>query len=676
MKINRLCRGCFHELPEGKRICPNCGFDLNRYEQQRKAEILPTGTILHGSYITGKCLGQGGFGITYIGYHEELETVVAIKELFPKGVVSRDTRGSGDAFTVNLTGYDMQESYKKALDSFMREARTLAKLEVPGVVKVTDCFRENETAYIVMKYIEGQSLKEYQKTLGGPMREDDVLTLLHPVITSLKELHKKGIIHRDISPDNLMIGKDGKVMLVDFGAARSVSTSIEKAGRSLTVILKPGYAPMEQYSSKGLQGPWTDVYALCSTMFRLMTGTVPNQPVDRSTDPDDENSLKKLLYTNGVSKHIVNVLVKGMSLQPASRYQSMQDLEDALYIESTEDFNIFEQTEESDGRTITEALASNQPPEKDDGATEELLTKKNNHVVERNLFDNDDGLVDMKLPKPRKLPWVIGSIGLILVSCVVLVMVIWKNKIPSPQPFTEGTTKIEESESQSNIESESQSESEHLAADSISNEVLYTEFGTYEQDNDTSNGPEVIEWIVLDVKGDQALVISKDALDVKVYNDEFSGVTWETCSLRSWLNGEFYENAFSEEEQSKINTTHVEAENNNEYGTYTGNDTYDKVFLLSNFEAKALFANDEARKCYPTEYAIGHKAYVDDGLDDPNDIGRCWWWLRSSGDDGRSAVDVGSDGRINDTGSNVVFEHFCVRPALWINQASIFVYSD
>ncbi len=119
---------------------------------------------MHGSYITGKCLGKGGFGITYIGYYKDLETVVAIKELFPAGVVFRDTRGSGDTSTVSLTGYDMQEPYKKALDSFMREARTLAKIDVSGVVKVTDCFRENGTAYIVMKYIEGSLSKTIKKT--------------------------------------------------------------------------------------------------------------------------------------------------------------------------------------------------------------------------------------------------------------------------------------------------------------------------------------------------------------------------------------------------------------------------------------------------------------------------------------------------------------------------------
>lgn len=352
---------------------------------------------MHGSYITGKCLGKGGFGITYIGYYKDLETVVAIKELFPAGVVFRDTRGSGDTSTVSLTGYDMQEPYKKALDSFMREARTLAKIDVSGVVKVTDCFRENGTAYIVMKYIEG-SLSKTIKKLGAPIHEDEVLALLHPVISSLKELHRKGIIHRDISPDNLMLGKDGRVILVDFGAARSVSSSIEIAGRSLTVVFKPGYAPMEQYSSKDLQGPWTDVYALYATMYRLMTGIVPNQPVERSTDPDDENVLKNILYTNGVSEHTVKVLIKGMSLQPASRYQSMQELEDALYKKAAGDLNNYEQTGEVDGRMVIETLAPNLLSGKNDGATEELLpnTKnvepaENDSVPGRPLFDNDEG---------------------------------------------------------------------------------------------------------------------------------------------------------------------------------------------------------------------------------------------------------------------------------------------
>ena len=243
MEINRLCCGCFKTLPDTSQICPYCGFDLHEYETKKIPEALAPRTILRGTYLVGKTLGKGGFGITYIGYHLALGAVVAIKELFPEEAVYRATdsnNSSPDNTTVSLTSSSMKAPYEKTLQDFMREARTVWEIDLPGVVKVTDCFEENGTAYMVMKYIAGKSLREYLVDSGRPMPEKEVLGLLKPVILSLQKLHDKGIIHRDISPDNMMLGEDGKVTLVDFGAARRMMPSRSKAGRTLTVVLKPG----------------------------------------------------------------------------------------------------------------------------------------------------------------------------------------------------------------------------------------------------------------------------------------------------------------------------------------------------------------------------------------------------------------------------------------------------
>ena len=191
-------------------------------------------------------------------------------------------------------------------------------------------------------------------------------------------------------------------------------------------------------------------------------------------------------------------------------------------------------------------------------------------------------------------------------------------------------------------------------------------FGAYEQDNNTSNGKEAIEWIVLDADGDDVLVISKCALDVQPYNEERESCTWETCTLRSWLNGTFYNAAFSAEEQSQIQTTTVTADKNQKYSTSAGNNTQDKVFLLSVTEAEKYFSSDTDRQCVPTEYAIAQGAYTS-RRDSIGGKATCWWWLRSPGSDSDLAACVDYDGSVSFTGLLVHRGSGCVRPALWIH---------
>lgn len=186
------------------------------------------------------------------------------------------------------------------------------------------------------------------------------------------------------------------------------------------------------------------------------------------------------------------------------------------------------------------------------------------------------------------------------------------------------------------------------------------EFGTYEQDNDASNGKEAIEWLVLEVQNGKILIISKYGLDCRPYNTDWEDITWETCTLRKWLNGEFINAAFNKDEKQMIHTATVPADRNPEYDKNPGNPTEDKVFLLSVDEANRYFSSDETRQCRPTEHAVANGAYQ-------SDSGNCWWWLRSPGDNQNNAAYVNNNGGVNVRGSGAHGDDSAVRPALWID---------
>ena len=186
-------------------------------------------------------------------------------------------------------------------------------------------------------------------------------------------------------------------------------------------------------------------------------------------------------------------------------------------------------------------------------------------------------------------------------------------------------------------------------------------FGAYEQDNNTSNGKEDVEWFVLEIKDGKALVISKYALDCRLYNTSYTDVTWETCTLRKWLNNDFINAAFSADEKAMIPTVTVSADKNTHYSTNPGNATQDQVFLLSITEVNKYFSSDGARRCKPTDYAVANGAYVS------SFNGNCWWWLRSPGYDDRYAAAVDYAGGTSRMGRDVDDAHIAVRPALWID---------
>lgn len=315
-----LCMGCMRERENAEGPCPYCGYEE---KQEGPSHYLPCRSLLNGKYLVGKVIGEGGFGITYLGWDLNLDMKVAIKEYYPSGLVTRVSASS--PVVASYTG-EKAEYYNTGKNKFVQEAKTLARFfALPGIVGVKDFFQESNTSYIVVEYIEGVTLKEYLRQSGGKIPARKVLEWMKPLIHSLEEIHRAGLIHRDISLDNIMITDDDKVKLLDFGAARDISPD---GGKSLSVMLKPGYAPEEQYRTHGSQGPWTDVYALCATMYKCMTGVTPPEPLERMR----EDTLQRPALLGAVlTPAQEEAILQGLSVDGRDRFQSMEALERALY---------------------------------------------------------------------------------------------------------------------------------------------------------------------------------------------------------------------------------------------------------------------------------------------------------------------------------------------------------
>lgn len=303
-------------------VCPNCG-------KTQSGELPPhhliPGTLLNGRYLVGRALGEGGFGITYIGLDTLFDMRVAIKEYYPNGFATRSSQLSTN---VSSTYSSDKEFYNKGKTRFLDEAKTLARFcDEEGIVSVRDYFEANNTAYIIMEYLDGITLRDHIAK-KGKLSQQETLKLLAPVMESLKKIHEQGLIHRDISPDNIMLtGK--RVKLLDFGAARNISMM---GSKSLSVQLKPGYAPEEQYRSRGQQGPWTDIYALCATMYKCITGITPDDAAQRIYS--DEVAAPSSLGIN-IASNVEAAIMKGMSVFHRDRFQTIEELQAALIQDDT-----------------------------------------------------------------------------------------------------------------------------------------------------------------------------------------------------------------------------------------------------------------------------------------------------------------------------------------------------
>lgn len=317
------CMGCMSPLTGDTPICPACGFD-NGHTQNR-AHHLPIRSILAGKYLVGKALGQGGFGITYIGLDLLLQTKVAIKEYYPDTFC---VRNQASAPYVAPRSRDFVPLFDAGQQTFLNEAQTIAGFSnQPGIVSVLGFFHENNTAYLIMEYVEGRTFSALLPHHGGKIRAEEALPLFRPMFETLARIHHSGLLHRDISPDNIIVQGDGSIKLIDFGAARQMSLEGE---RSNTINVKHGYAPEEQYRTHGKQGPWTDIYSLCATLYHITTGKRPPQSLERIIN-DQLVPPRALGATLTPLQEVA--LMKGLSVRGADRQQTVEELYKDLYMD-------------------------------------------------------------------------------------------------------------------------------------------------------------------------------------------------------------------------------------------------------------------------------------------------------------------------------------------------------
>lgn len=322
--MNKRCMGCMELYDVEYGMCPYCGFEESTIEQS-PLHMKP-GTYLANRYIVGKVAGHGGFGVTYLGWDEKLEQKVAIKEYLPSEF---STRAPGES-KLTIYGGDKKEQFTKGMTLFVEEAKRLAKFQnTAGIVKVFDAFEENQTAYIVMEFLEGETLAQRLKR-DGKISVEETIKLLTPIMESLDTVHQEGILHRDIAPDNILITKDGDAKLIDFGAARYATTDYSM---SLTVLIKPGFSPEEQYRTRGAQGPHTDVYSMAATLYRCITGKTPPDSLKRRVELEKSN--RDILFpihkfVSDIPQSTENAIMNALNVQIQDRTENMKILLEEL----------------------------------------------------------------------------------------------------------------------------------------------------------------------------------------------------------------------------------------------------------------------------------------------------------------------------------------------------------
>ena len=577
---------------------------------EENLHCLRKGTRLIGRYTIEGVLGQGGFGITYLGMDELHKKKVAIKEFFPQGIVTRNIEYE-DTVTVTLVGE--KENYDKGKERFLKEAQTMAMFSKDkGIVKALDFFEINNTAYIVMEYLEGVTLKQYLRE-NERIAAEDLVELLVPLIEALDEIHSQGLIHRDISPDNIMVLPDGRIKLMDFGAARDYTEFGEK---SLSIVLKPGYAPPEQYQTHGVQGPWTDIYALCATMYKCITGENPPDAIDRVID----DHLKKISeFGIVIPPQEEAAIIKGMSVSAKDRYQDIKDLCEDLY-------GGYEETSVSENKESEIKIETGSEIK----VTEIAEQQKSQYILHNPKVEDDSSTESGK-----KVTW----------NCL------WFGSYPQSQITAEDG---EIYTILTNIDNWNK------------NGDVIIENTKYHKTEKDYFKYEPIKWRVLQSENGEAFLLSDVILDKQLYNENDKYVTWEKSSLRAWLNKKFIKRAFIDEEREKINITEIVNQDNPVYGIEGGNNTFDKIFLLSLSEVseqqdgeKYGFLDDEIRACGKSDFSKTVS----------------WWWLRSPGRNSFSAAEVDCCGWILRCGVDVCYDSDGVRPALHLNLSSSNLFS-
>ena len=318
LKVKR-CFYCMQEILTAEYNCPNCGH--NPFDNKKESYHITPGAWLENRYYVGVSEEYRGDSIIYSGYDKILQQMVSIKEYFPLKYAVR-VKGS---INVDLYSKEFQVPFEQGLKAFISEAKKLAKFrDIDGITRIYDVFQDNNTAYQIVEAVNGCTLSDYISQKGS-LPVEDTIRLLEPVASSLIKIHAEGLIHRNISPETIIIDKDGVVKLTGFGAARSTSAT---ATKSLSVIIDPGFSPTEQYMSSGNQGAWTDVYALAATMYKCITGVTPEEAVLRSK----EDSLRSpSQYGIEIDKDVEYAIMHALCTDITERTLTISDFLDELH---------------------------------------------------------------------------------------------------------------------------------------------------------------------------------------------------------------------------------------------------------------------------------------------------------------------------------------------------------
>ena len=477
------CFTCMKECESKDGVCPDCG---NLLKTESAPHHLCCGTILNNKFLVGNVLGEVGFGITYIGRDLKLDIRVAIKEFFPNGYVNRNNTATSEV-TCSVS-QESRDHFNKGKDRFLKEARILASFSSePGIVSVRDYFEENNTAYIIMEYLEGKDLKTYLEE-NQRLSPQETIDLLMPVMKSLIKIHKQGLIHRDISPDNIRITPGG-VKLLDFGAARKMSAIADK---SLSVMLKHGYAPEEQYRSRGEQGPWTDVYALCATMYKCITGITPEYATQRSFS-DDLKSPSELGIT--IDKKIENAIMSGMAVYKKDRLNNVEELICALSgndlslpseLQVSENLSSKDQSHSDNDKTVfmgQEYIGENESVFNDDKTV--YVARNEQESLNDNDCEIDNAVIDGKKKNKKKTVKIIAIMlsAIVLCSVIAIAIIIPHNKKSGKNSFAStAENSVGSLASNTNVESNAVSSQSGIStnnnSDSLQSDVEFGRIGT------------------------------------------------------------------------------------------------------------------------------------------------------------------------------------------------------
>lgn len=636
-------------------------------------------TLKIGRYEIQREIGRGGMAVVFLARDPRLDRVVALKLI--------------------RSGAFPDEHAASMMERFRREAKALAKLNHPNIVKVLDYGDYQGAPFLVMEYLEGGTLKDIKK----PIRVDAAVRLIRPVAEALRYVHHEGLLHRDVKPSNIMITNDRRVVLTDFGIAKWIHGEGEL--RTLTGtgvgIGTPEYMAPEQGRGKQVDER-SDLYALAIVLYELVTGVKPFHGdtaievlVKQATEPIPDPRQ----FVPELPDAVVRFLFKALAKRADDRYSSMHEFLHELTV-----FQAGTTVVNSPPRPIPFSSASGRRNWDWKMTLMALIALcvlgLGIYVVTRDGTNGGSVLSPIpgvnqsnaKTPTPNlniALQQTIIQITLDVYSTEAANLVNVSSDLTQTaeadssaaqtqifimeQTLTEAARPNEPANVSSDqdagiaptplsvISFPTLAQPEPVKARRYSNLSVgdIIDYGAYEQDLVYSNGEDPIEWIVLEITEGKALLISRYVIDALWYDEDYAAVTWRDCTLRGWLNNDFYTSAFNSEEKRYIEKTHIETSVNSQYGVNSGEATDDFVFILNYQQIQKYFPTNESRLTLPTEFAKNQDVFIGEN-------GRAFWWVLTPGQTRLFAMGVKSFGAFDTNGVNVQYYKGGVRPAIWL----------